>query len=1020
MWVSELLRFYQAPPDGSSNVQQNMTAVLPAELRYTDTIKFVSAVPQTVANGWDTFNSKFRMAEIRLVWSHLPGYPGATCRPTAAMPTLTPTVSPTLTPTVSPTRALTATPTQAPAAAPARPARPLSEYTVMGGTLSVYSDNTCTTLVENGGPMVFDRGGTCSQQVPMGPASFLPDLNGSFAGMQCTPDGFVLACHGRTRRLCTAIVGMGPVEAEGARCFSDIRAGICRADDWDGDGTTDRYVKLECNEPERQLAVLASDIRVILGRGPTPTVTVTEANDVVQMVDVVEIGVGGAAAPAGGGGGGGNRVVALLTDVGHALLRQEAASMSVNETISLEGSSGNVRLQIMKTDPNVVPPKISLRPVGSNASIRLPKLSSADRGAGVTGGGIVVVEYAGAKLFRSTNASDVVGTQIVSVTIDGAAEGIRFAGGDTAKFNFVRGNHSTDDWAAAGCRWFDPATKSWAVSGLTQEVTEDQSSLVCESTHLTSFAVLMDVSGSDGSGRAATAPMSEEHEAALTWIMYIGVGLSVVCLLLVLVIYTIFSSLRTKPKIILMNLSASLAFALILFLVVASTKIEGSACTAMAGTLHYALLTTFAWMLVQGHFLHQSLTNVFAARKAKNMLRKYALAAYLGPAIFVLAAALAWPEAYGREGLCWLNGANGGIWLFAGPALLVCVINLSFLVQIIKTVYRLPPAPTGKAMVHGRVFDVAAAKRGLQAAMSFSVVMGLTWLFGLLSLVEGAELWYQYVFSVLNASLGVFIFYFHAVKDPEVRKKYRGVTSSVPATASTMSLPGMIKTRGGSMKKRPRDGRSWATVNTQNPAFFEPELGDGYLDVVQPSGEEEEEDETEITTGFASSSEEEDVDIGFNVETRIEVGVLANKLSKIGRSSNQRPDNAELVMTGFKSSQRASIKEKPHVFELNKKLVRNPKRTMPTEGPTDDPRAFKSQADLLPYLAGKEQQRAAEQAQQEQDRQRVASEDAVAAQAARARLAAQRQERIEEQAAEKVRAHVRREQIRERLLREGF
>ena len=80
MWVSELLRFYQAPPDGSSNVQQNMTAVLPAELRYTDTIKFVSAVPQTVANGWDTFNSKFRMAEIRLVWSHLPGYPGATCR----------------------------------------------------------------------------------------------------------------------------------------------------------------------------------------------------------------------------------------------------------------------------------------------------------------------------------------------------------------------------------------------------------------------------------------------------------------------------------------------------------------------------------------------------------------------------------------------------------------------------------------------------------------------------------------------------------------------------------------------------------------------------------------------------------------------------------------------------------------------------------------------------------------------------------------------------------------------------
>ena len=236
--------------------------------------------------------------------------------------------------------------------------------------------------------------------------------------------------------------------------------------------------------------------------------------------------------------------------------------------------------------------------------------------------------------------------------------------------------------------------------------------------------------------------MAEEHETALTWIMYIGVGLSVVCLTLVLVVYTVLPSLRTKPKIILMNLSASLLVALSLFLVVASTKIKGSACTAMAGTLHYALLATFAWMLVQGHFLHQSLTNVFAQRKAKNMLRKYTLAAYLGPALFVLAAALAWPAAYDREGLCWLNGANGGIWLFAGPALLVCVINLSFLVQIIRTVYALPPAPAGKTMMHGRVFDVAAAKRSLKAAMSFSVVMGLTWLFGLLSLIEGAEIWY--------------------------------------------------------------------------------------------------------------------------------------------------------------------------------------------------------------------------------------------------------------------------------------
>ena len=51
---------------------------------------------------------------------------------------------------------------------------------------------------------------------------------------------------------------------------------------------------------------------------------------------------------------------------------------------------------------------------------------------------------------------------------------------------------------------------------------------------------------------------------------YVGVGLSVLCLLAVLAVYGIVApQARTKPKAILMHLSGSLMSALIMFLIVA-------------------------------------------------------------------------------------------------------------------------------------------------------------------------------------------------------------------------------------------------------------------------------------------------------------------------------------------------------------------------------------------------------------------------------------------------------------------
>jgi len=43
-----------------------MNAVLPAELRRTDTVKFIGGVPQEANDNWNDFVSTFRLTEIQL------------------------------------------------------------------------------------------------------------------------------------------------------------------------------------------------------------------------------------------------------------------------------------------------------------------------------------------------------------------------------------------------------------------------------------------------------------------------------------------------------------------------------------------------------------------------------------------------------------------------------------------------------------------------------------------------------------------------------------------------------------------------------------------------------------------------------------------------------------------------------------------------------------------------------------------------------------------------------------------
>lgn len=62
--------------------------------------------------------------------------------------------------------------------------------------------------------------------------------------------------------------------------------------------------------------------------------------------------------------------------------------------------------------------------------------------------------------------------------------------------------------------------------------------------------------------------------------------------------------------------------------------------------------------------------------------------------------------------------------------------------------------------------------RAFQASCAFFPLMGLTWVFGLLAIIPGSSITFQFLFTICNAFQGMFLFIFHFLMDSKVQKWY--------------------------------------------------------------------------------------------------------------------------------------------------------------------------------------------------------------------------------------------------------
>ncbi|NWT79641.1 AGRG6 protein, partial [Lanius ludovicianus] len=315
----------------------------------------------------------------------------------------------------------------------------------------------------------------------------------------------------------------------------------------------------------------------------------------------------------------------------------------------------------------------------------------------------------------------------------------------------------------------------WNPAGCQVDAESNENETVCLCNHLTHFGVLMDL-------QRTVTQIDPQNTKVLTFITYIGCGISAIFSAATLLTYIAFEKLRRDyPSKILMNLSTALLFLNLIFLLdgwIASFDIDGL-CIAVAALLHFFLLATFTWMGLEAVHMYIALVKVFNTYIRRYIL-KFCIIGWGLPALviaIVLASAntnashVYGKELYGRDA----NGQGGDdFWIknevvfyvtCAGYFGIMFLMNIAmFIVVMVQICGR-----NGKRTNRSLKEEIL---RNLRSVVSLTFLLGMTWGFAFFAWGP-LTLAFLYLFSIFNSLQGLFIFVFHCAMKENVQKQWR-------------------------------------------------------------------------------------------------------------------------------------------------------------------------------------------------------------------------------------------------------
>ncbi|XP_051875246.1 adhesion G protein-coupled receptor L3 isoform X1 [Pristis pectinata] len=410
----------------------------------------------------------------------------------------------------------------------------------------------------------------------------------------------------------------------------------------------------------------------------------------------------------------------------------------------------------------------------------------------------------------STNHTVIVNSQVVSAAINKESNRIYLA----APVVFTLKHIDLQNNFNPNCSFWSYSKRTmtgyWSTQGC-RMLGSNRTHTTCSCNHLTNFAVLMahkDVKFSD--------PV---HELLLEVITWVGILISLVCLLICIFTFCFFHGLQSDRNTIHKNLCISLFVAELLFLIGINRTDQPIACAVFAALLHFFFLAAFTWMFLEGVQLYIMLVEVFESEHSR---RKYFyLVGYGVPALIVAVSAAVDYRSYGTTTACWLRLDTYFIWSFIGPATLIIMLNVIFLgIALYKMFHHTTVLKPESSCLDN-------IKSWVIGAIALLCLLGLTWAFGLMFINESTVIM-AYLFTIFNSLQGMFIFIFHCVLQKKVRKEYgKCFRTQCCSRKSTDSSLGSAKTSGARTPGRYSTGsqsrirRMWNdTVRKQSESSF--------------------------------------------------------------------------------------------------------------------------------------------------------------------------------------------------------
>ncbi|KAK7902003.1 hypothetical protein WMY93_018772 [Mugilogobius chulae] len=303
----------------------------------------------------------------------------------------------------------------------------------------------------------------------------------------------------------------------------------------------------------------------------------------------------------------------------------------------------------------------------------------------------------------------------------------------------------------------------WSSKGC-EVLNRNNTHISCQCNHMTSFAVLMDIS-------------KREHGDVmpLKIVTYSTVSVSLFFLLLTFILLCILRRLRSNLHSIHKNLVAALFCSELVFLLGINQTDNPFVCTVIAILLHYFYMCTFAWMFVEGLHIYRMLTEMRNINHGH--MRFYYAIGWGIPAIITGLAVGLDPQGYGNPDFCWLSVHDTLIWSFAGPIFVVVMVNIVIFILAAK-------ASCGRRQ---KAAEKSRAIPALRTAFVLLLLISATWMLGLLAVNSDVVL-FHYLFAGFCCSQGVFIFFFFVVFNAEIRKNLKNVFTgkkNIPDEAST-------------------------------------------------------------------------------------------------------------------------------------------------------------------------------------------------------------------------------------------